>query len=163
MASLRPNEERSAKGETTRINPSVTFKQDRNIRTIIGRNDWRLDPNPDYHEPITVQVQNGKLVFFAGTPDTTESRRAAREIPQTEVPAYIIAELKKKAITVREHRPAVYEVKLTQVDGIEGTEVTELENDGQAVTLTPVEPELLAPAERAGKAVARAMAAGATA
>jgi hypothetical protein len=142
MASIRPLEERDSKGTTIRVNPSIVFKQDRNIRVVVGRNDFRLDPNPDYHPPITVQVQDGKIKFFNGTPESNDSRRAAKELRVDEVPEYIIAELKARPIKVREARPTVYEVKFVSPDSPEPV-VEELAADADGtVTVTPKAPDL---------------------
>lgn len=118
-ATLRPIEERDSKGNTIRLNPTITFKQDRQIRKVKGRHDWDLIDNPDYHEPISVQVQNGALVFFRGTPETSQSRQHAKQISQTEVEKiapYVIENLKRNPVRVREQRPMVYEVKVASVD-----------------------------------------------
>lgn len=143
MAALRPVEERDAKGNTIRVNASVTFKSDPNIRRIVGRNDWALDPNPDYHPPITAQVQNGEIKFFDGVPDTTQTRNAAKELPINKVPQYIIDQLKSKPIAVREARPTVYEVRLVTVGDVEATTLSEMQStDGQSVTVTPIAPNV---------------------
>jgi hypothetical protein len=144
MATLRPVEERDSKDRTLRLNPSITFKQDRQIRVITGRNDWRLDPNPDFHEPITAQVQDGKVHFFAGIPDNAKSRAAARELKRSDVPEYIVKALTQSPIRVKEHRPAVYEVKIALVGDVETTEVEELASadTAESVTVAPVVPDL---------------------
>lgn len=143
MATLREVEERDSKGNTIRVNPSVTFKADQNERIISGRHDFRLVPNEMYHEPITAQVQNQKIVFFTGTPDTTNSRRAAKEIKQSEVPAYILEMLRKNPIRVREARPTVYEVKIATVGDVEVTQTEELTPDASGnVNIEPVAPKL---------------------
>lgn len=141
MATLRPVEERSAKGETTRVNPSVTFKQDQQIRKVVGRHDFHMIDNPDYHVPITAQVQEQKIVFFDGVPDTSATRTAAREIPVSEVPEYIIKEM-KRGIKIRESRPTVYEVRIATVGDVEVTQVEEVPNDGVSVDVAPVAPDL---------------------
>jgi hypothetical protein len=142
MAVLREVEERDAKGNTIRFNPSITFKQDRQVRTIIGRHDWRLDDNPNYHQPITAQAQNGKIVFFTGTPDNVQSRKLAKEIDVKDVPKYIVDELTAHPMKVRESRPTVYEVRIAKVGDIEVTQVDELPSDNGAVTVTAKEPDL---------------------
>ena len=142
MAALRPVEERDAKGNTIRVNPAITFKQDRNIRVIVGRHDWRLDDNPNYHPPITAQVQNGEIKFFEGVPDTKQTRDAAKEIPATKVPAYIIEGIQKQPMRVREARPTVYEVRLVTVGDVESTTLTEVPNDGMSATITPIAPDV---------------------
>lgn len=141
MAALRPVEERDTKGNTIRVNPAVTYKQDPEIRKISGRNDYQMIDNPDYHPPITAQVQDGKILFFQGVPDNSATRRAAKEMKIDEVPEYIIDGIKRVPIKVREPRPTVYEVKLATI-GDGSFEVTELDNDGQSVVVTPKEPEL---------------------
>jgi hypothetical protein len=142
MATLRAVEDRDSKGNTIRFNPSITWKQDRQIRTIIGRHDWRLDDNPNYHGPITAQAQNGKIVFFAGTPDNAQSRTLAKEIDVKDVPKYIVDELTARPMKVRESRPTVYEVRIAKVGDIEVTQVDEMESDNGAVTVTPKAPDL---------------------
>jgi hypothetical protein len=142
MASLRPVEERDSKGNTLRTNPTITFKQDQTIRVVVGKHDWRLEPNPAYHAPITAQVQDGKIRFFTGTPDSTASRTLAKELPVADVPTYIIDQLQRTPIKVREARPMVYEVKIAMIDNVETTVVEELHSqDGMNVTLTPVAPD----------------------
>lgn len=142
MAALRQVEDRDAKGNTIRVNPAITFKQDRNIRRIVGRNDWALDENPEYHAPITAQVQNGKIYFFEGVPDTTQTRQAAKEIAEEKVPKYILDELRAHPMRVREARPTVYEVKLVTVGDVESAQLSEIPNDGQSVTVTPIAPDI---------------------
>jgi hypothetical protein len=142
MATLRPVEERDSKGNTTRMNPAITWKQDPQVRLISGRHDFRFVDNPDYHPVITAQVQGSKVVFFHGTPDTSQTRAAAREIPAKDVPAYILDELDKHPMKVREARPTVYEVRVATVGDVEVTETVELVSDGQAVTVEPVAPDL---------------------
>lgn len=143
MAALRPVEERDAKGNTLRVNASVTFKSDPNIRRIVGRNDWALDPNPNYHPAITAQVQNGEIKFFEGVPDTAQTRNAAKELPVAKVPQYIIDAIKAKPIAVREARPTVYEVRLVTVGDVEATTLSEMQSaDGQSVVVTPVAPDI---------------------
>jgi hypothetical protein len=142
VAVLRPVEERDSKGNTTRINASITFKQDQQIRRIRGRHDYDYIDNPDYHPPITAQVQNGKILFFLGVPDSTPTRAAAKELKIADVPEYIVRELKNRPMKVREARPTVYEVKLATMAGIEVTEINELANDGMAVVIEPIAPNL---------------------
>jgi hypothetical protein len=158
MAQLRPVEERDAKGNTTKINPAITFKQDRQVRVIIGRHDWRLDDNPHYHAPVTAQVQDGKILFFEGVPDNSQTRSAARALKydaterKTEsglvlcgdVPKYIVEAIRKHPIRVREPRPTVYEVKLATVGDVETTRTEELANAGGAdsVTVSAIEPDV---------------------
>ena len=159
MAQLRPVEERDAKGNTTRINPAITFKQDRDKRIIIGRHDWRLEPNADYHPPITAQVQDGKIRFFDGVPDNSQTRGASRELKLDEkdenqneaglvflgeVPKYIVTAIKKRPIRVREPRPTVYEVKLATVGDVEVTQTEEIAEAGSSdsVTITAVDPDV---------------------
>jgi hypothetical protein len=154
MAALRPVEERDAKGNTIRINPAITYKQDRQIRVVIGRHDWRLDDNPEYHPPITAQVQDGKIRFFGGVPDSSVTRSAAKELTikfeddgktvaaDSPVPAYIVAALRARPIRVREPRPTVYEVKLAVIGDVEVAEATEIASDGTSVTVTAVDPDV---------------------
>src|SRR5438128_6819417 len=158
MSQLRPVEERDAKGNTTKINPAITFKQDRDIRRIIGRHDWRLDPNPDYHPPITAQVQDGKIRFFDGVPDSSQTRGASRELkldeqhPTTntaglvycgEVPKYIVDTIRRQPIRVREPRPTVYEVRLATIGDVEVTETKELSSKGaDSITVSAIEPNV---------------------
>lgn len=142
MAALRPVEERDKKGNTTRVNPSVTFKQDRDIRVVVGRHDFRLEPNPDFHPPITAQVQDGRILFFTGTPDTRDSRAAAKEMSLDHVPAYIVQDLKRNPLKVREVKPTVYEVRLATVGDVPVAQVSELSAEGDSVTVTPVDPDL---------------------
>jgi hypothetical protein len=147
MATLRPNEERDSKGNTIRMSPSITYTQDRQIRKIRGRSDYDFIDNDRYHEPITAQVQNGKIVFFYGTPHNSESRRAAKEITMAEVERvapYIIADLRRNPMKVREPRPVVYEVKLAVLgdEAGEGVVTSEIPNDGRSVTITAIEPDL---------------------
>ena len=142
MAVIRPLEERDSKGNTIRVNPSIVYRQDQSIRKIVGRNDFQMLDNPDYHLPITAQVQEGTILFFRGTPETTPSRAAAKEISQAEVPAYIIAELRKHPIRIREARPTVYEVKIATIGDVEVTQTTEVPNDGMSVTIEPIAPDL---------------------
>ena len=168
MAALRPVEERDAKGNTIRVNASVTFKQDRDIRRIKGRHDFDLLPNPDYHRPITAQVQNGKILFFDGTPDSTETRRAAKELTVAqvrEVAPYIIKELQARPMKVREPRPTVYEVRLAVIDGVEVPQAEDITDagDGNSVIVTPKEPALTAEKTRANADPTEAAAAYVTA
>lgn len=150
MATLRPVEERDSKGNTIRINVSSTFTQNPEIRKIVGRHDWQLIDNPDYHPPITAQVQNGRLYFFEGTPYTSASRALAKELPLDQVPAYIVENFKKHPMKVREQRPTVYEVKIATMGDVETTTVEEIANDGQSVTVQPVAPDLtVKPSKRA--------------
>ena len=146
MASLRPLEERDSRGQTIRFSPSITFKSDPEIRRIRGRNDWENIPNPQYHQPITAQVQNGKIVFFQGTPDNSRTIALAKELSQADVERiapYIIAELKKNPIRVREQRPAVYEVRVTTIGDVEATETREIETGGApSLVVEPVVPNL---------------------
>lgn len=167
MAQLRPVEERDAKGNTSRINPAITFKQDREKRIIIGRHDWRLEPNADYHPPITAQVQDGKIRFFDGVPDNSQTRGASKELKYSEertvneaglvflgeVPEYIIKAIRKHPIRVREPRPTVYEVKLATIGDVEVAQTKEIETSGDSVTISAVEPDLN-PQPRKRKAVA---------
>ena len=158
MSQIRPVEERDAKGNTTRLNPAITFKQDRDIRKIIGRHDWRLDPNPDYHQPITAQVQDGKIRFFDGVPDSSQTRSASRELTLDEqhttkndaglvfcgeVPKYIVDAIRRHPIRVREPRPTVYEVRLATIGDVEVTETKELSANGaDSITVSAVEPDV---------------------
>lgn len=146
MAALRPVEERDSRGQTIRLNPSITFVSDRDVRVISGRNDWRLAPNPQYHEPITAQVQNGEIKFFLGTPANSRTIALAKEISQAkvaEIAPYVIAELKKNPIRVREQRPAVYEVRVTTIGDVEATETREIATGGAStLTVEPVAPNL---------------------
>lgn len=145
MATLRAIEERDSKGGTIRHNPSITYRQNREIRTIVGRNDWRLDENPKYHQTITAQAQSGKIHFFYGSPDTTQSRNMAKEISVdevTKVAPYIIDELRAHPMKIRESRPRVYELKLATVGDVEVTSVEELDADNGAITVTPVAPDI---------------------
>lgn len=144
MAVLLPVEERDSKGQTTRINPSRIFIQDKEIRKIVGRHDWALVPNDDYHEVITAQVQNGKIKFFLGTPHTTLSRKAAKELPAENVPPYILKEIERTPFRVMEQKPAVYEVKIATVGDVETTQVSELPRtaDGTAVVIEPIAPDV---------------------
>jgi len=143
MGALRQVEERDSKGNTTRMNPTIVWRQDMQIRKVVGRHDFAMLDNPDYHEPITVQVQEGKAKFFSGLPDTTNTRAMAKELKISEVPEYIVNELKKHPIKVREARPTVYEIKIATVGDVEVTELAEIPNDGQSVTITPVAPILI--------------------
>src|SRR6266850_7170837 len=142
MGALRQVEERDSKGNTTRMNPTIVWRQDAQIRKVVGRHDFAMLDNPDYHEPITVQVQEGKAKFFRGLPDTTNTRAMAKEIKVAEVPEYIVDELKKHPIKVREARPTVYEIKIATIGDVEVTEQVEIPNDGREVVITPVEPNL---------------------
>ena len=143
MAVLRPVEERDARGGTTRVNPTIVFKQDQMVRIISGSNSWRMEENPLYHPPITAQVQNGKICFFDGIPDTSLSRAGAKDMKQSNVPEYILETLKKNPIKFREVKPTVFEVKLATVGDVEVTELTEVPStDGHSVTITAVEPDL---------------------
>lgn len=168
MAQLRPCEERDAKGNTTRINPAITFKQDRQIRVVIGRHDWRLDDNPNYHQPITAQVQDGKILFFEGVPDNSQTRGASRQLKLAtvvtandagmamlgEVPKYIVDSIKRRPIRVREPRPTVYEVKLAMVGDVEVTQTDEIASGAtsDAVTIEPVAPDVNAHTRKGRKA-----------
>lgn len=155
MATLRPLEERDAKGSTHRVNTSITFRQDQQIRKVVGRHDFQMIDNPDYHPPITAQVQGDKVLFFLGTPDTTASRNGAKEIVVKDVPKYIIDQLNRTPIKVREQRPTVYEVKIATIGDVETTQLEEVANDGESVTITPVAPDLtLKPARAAAPAAA---------
>ena len=158
MAALRPVEERNARGHTLRVNPSITFKQDHEIRRIKGRHDWDLLPNPAYHPPITAQVQNGKIVFFLGTPDNSRTIALAKEISQADVAEmapYIIDELTRNPIRVREQHPAVYEVRVTTIGDTMGTETVEIPTNGApTLTVEPVAPNL-DPASLAPKSAPR--------
>ena len=165
MAQLRPVEERDAKGNTQRINPAITFKQDREKRVIIGRHDWRLDPNPNYHPPITAQVQDGKIKFFDGVPDNSQTRNASKELKYSEerseneaglvflgeVPEYIIKAIRKNPIRVREPRPTVYEVKLATIGDVEVAQAKEIGNGVDAVTIEPVAPDVNPHLRKQGK------------
>jgi hypothetical protein len=148
MATLRPIEERDGKGNTIRVNPTLRYIADRQIRKVIGRHDWQMIDNPDFHPPITVQVQNGKYHFFIGLPDSSATRASAREISRQEVEKlapFIIPELLLHPMKVREARPAVYEVKLAKMDdsGVEAAiEVSELGAGQSSVTISAVEPDL---------------------
>lgn len=147
MPALRQVEERDARGVTIRLNPSITFRSDRQIRRIRGRNDWDLVDNPQYHPPITAQVQGREIVFFLGTPDSTQTRALAKHITKDDVAKmapYIIEELTRSPIRVREQRPAVYEVRVTTIGDVEATEAREVPTpDGAtSVTVTPVAPNL---------------------
>lgn len=156
MAQLRPVEERDAKGNTTKINPAITFKQDRQKRIIVGRHDWRLEDNPDYHPTITAQAQDGKIRFFEGVPDNSQTRGASKELKYTneewatetgmkmlgEVPAYIIAAIRKTPIRVREPRPTVYEVRLATIGDVEITKTEEIEASGDSITISAVAPDV---------------------
>jgi len=120
VATLRPCEERDARGNLIRLNPSITFKSDREIRKVKGRHDWDLIPNPMYHEPITVQVQGRALLFFKGVPDNAQTRAHAKEISAQDVNTiapYIIEEIRRNPVKVRETRPTVYEVRVASVLG----------------------------------------------
>src|SRR5262245_23971340 len=145
MAVLRPVEERDAKGNVIRVNPSILYKQDQQIRKIRGRNDWDLLDNPHYHPPITAQVQNGKIVFFLGSPESTQSRAFAKESSQAEVERvapYIIKNLRENPMKVRDYKPMFYEVKLAQLNGEEVPVAEEVLTGGAtAVTVTPTTPE----------------------
>jgi hypothetical protein len=144
--SLRPVEERDSKGNVVRNNPSIVFVQDQQIRKIRGRNDWDLIDNPNYHPPITAQVQNGKILFFLGRPESTQSRAHAKQIDQAAVEKmapYIIKNLQQNPIKVREQRPTVFEVKLANVDGEEQPVTTEVDTHGApSISITPTAPEL---------------------
>jgi hypothetical protein len=159
MAQLRPVEERDAKGITTKINPAITWKQDPQIRVIIGRHDWRLDDNPQYHPPITAQVQDGQIRFFEGVPDNSQTRGASKELkysakPEDEhknerglvycgdVPKYIVDAIKRRPILVREPRPTVYEVKLATIGDVEVTRTEELDGSSGSVTVSAIEPDV---------------------
>jgi hypothetical protein len=143
MAALRPVEERDARGNTIRVNPAITYKQDRQFRVIVGRHDWRLEDNAEYHPPITAQVQNGKIVFFNGVPDTTKTREAAKEMKQSDVPQYILDGLRSHPIKIREPRPTVYEVRLAIIGDVEVAQATEVDTNGaDALEITPVAPAL---------------------
>ena len=147
MPALRQVEERDARGTTTRLNPTITFRSDRQIRRIRGRNDWDLVDNPQYHPPISAQAQGREIVFFLGTPDSTQTRALAKHLTKEEVAAmapYIIEELTRSPIRVREQRPAVYEVRVTTIGDIEATEAREVktEDGATSVTVTPVAPNL---------------------
>jgi hypothetical protein len=157
MAQLRVTEERDARGNTTKLNPAITFKQDRQIRVIVGRHDWRLDDNPNYHQPITAQVQDGKIRFFEGVPDSSQTRGASRELKYAtvetknengmlmlgEVPKYIIDSIKKQPIRVREPRPTVYEVRLATIGDVEVAQTTEIASNGlDSVTVNAIEPDV---------------------
>lgn len=145
MAALRPVEERDAKGNVIRVNPSIQFRQDQQIRKVRGRHDWDLLDNPHYHPPITAQVQNGKIVFFLGTPESTQSRAFAKEISQADVEKmapYIIANLRQNPMKVRDYKPMFYEVKLASLNGEEVPVAEEVLTGGAAsVVVTPTAPE----------------------
>lgn len=146
MAQLRPVEERDARGNTIRVNPAITYKQDRQIRVIVGRHDWRLDDNLAYHPPITAQVQNGKILFFNGVPDTTKTREAAKEMKIDDVPQYILDGLRSHPIKIREPRPTVYEVRLATIGEVDVIQATEVETNGaQSLDIMPVAPALERP------------------
>jgi hypothetical protein len=146
MATLRPVEERDSKGNVIRVNPSITFVQDREIRKPRGRNDFDLKDNPDYHQPITAQVQGNTIYFFYGTPHTTQARAVAKEVSQAEVKRvapYIIANIDRNPIRVREAKPMVYEVKLASMCGEEQPAVVEhvLQPGTTELTVEPTVPE----------------------
>jgi hypothetical protein len=143
MPALRPVEERDKKGNTLRVNPSVTFKQDQNIRHVRGRHDYSFEPNPDFHPPITAQVQDGKLRFFSGVPDSAATRAHAKELKLADVPAYIVEGLRRNPLKVREARPMVYEVKIVQIGDQEVTTVEAIESQdgGMSVTIEPIAPD----------------------
>lgn len=145
MAALRQVEERDGKGNITRINPSILFKADQEIRKVRGRNDWDNIPNPMYHPPITAQVQNNEIKFFLGTAESTQSRTFAKEISRAEVERiapYIIENLKRNPIRVREARPTVYEVRIANLEGHDVPVAEEIDTNGAAsITVTPTVPE----------------------
>ena len=150
MAKLRPVEERDARGNTIRVNPAITYKQDRQIRIIVGRHDWRLEDNPEYHPPITAQAQNGKIVFFNGVPDTTKTRDAAKEMKINDVPQYILDGLHAHPIKIREPRPTVYEVRLATIGDVEVAQAQEVDTNGvEALEIVPVAPALDMPSRAA--------------
>lgn len=153
MAILLPVEERDDRGATIRVNPSITWIQDRTIRKVIGRHDFQTLDNPDYHPPITVQVQNGVLKFFNGTPNSKQTRALAKEMQQADVPQYIITQLAKHPVIVRERRPMVYEVKLATIGDVETTVTAEIPlGDGEtAVTVSPVAPDIAPKNNRGGR------------
>jgi hypothetical protein len=156
MAALRAVEERDGKGNVIRVNPTIVFKQDQQIRKVRGRHDWDLLDNPHYHPPISAQVQNGKIVFFSGTPESVQSRTFAKEISQAkvqEIAPYIIENLKRNPVRVREARPMVYEVRVANLDGQEVPVAEEVDTGGAAaITVSPVAPERWQ-GERGGSAV----------
>lgn len=146
MAALRPVEERDGKGNLIRLNPSIVFKSDPQIRKVRGRHDYSLEDNPNYHPPITAQVQGTEIKFFLGEPNSTQARAVAKEIPASrvrELAPYIIEELKKNPIRVREARPTVYEVKMANIDGEEQpvAEEHQLAPGTTELTVQPVAPE----------------------
>lgn len=151
---LRPVEERDAKGATIRINPTIICKQDREIRHVVGRTDFRMEPNPDWHGVglVTAQVQDGDLRFFQGSPESVASRGAAKAMTVQEaekaMPKFI-AMLKANPLKVREQRQTVYELKFATIDGVEVSKLDELPNDGQTVVVAPVAPDLT-PRQRTG-------------
>jgi hypothetical protein len=164
MAQLRPVEERDAKGNTTRINPAITFKQDRQTRIVVGRHDWRLEDNPNYHQPITAQVQDGKILFFEGVPDNSQTRGASKQLKLAQdvtanesgmpmcgdVPKYIVDAIRRHPIRVREPRPTVYEVKLATIGDVEVTQTEEITGTGDAVTIDPIAPDVNAHLRKKG-------------
>lgn len=143
---LRQVEERDGKGNVVRVNPSITFTQNQEIRKVRGRHDWDLLENPAFHQPITAQVQNNTILFFYGTPESTQSRAHAKPISRAEVEKvapYIIKNLQKNPMKVREARPMVYEVRLCNVDGDEVPVTEEHETGGAAeITVEPTAPKL---------------------
>jgi hypothetical protein len=142
MATLRPIEDRDSKGNTIRHNPTHTYMQAPQERQIMGRHNFEYVPNPEFHPVITAQVQDGKVKFFHGTPDTSGSRAAAREISVKQVPAYILAELDKHPMKLRENRPMVQEIRVALVGDVEVTETVDLPTQGDSITVEPVAPDL---------------------
>jgi hypothetical protein len=149
MAGLRQVEERDGKGNLIRLNPSIVFRQDQQIRKVRGRHDWDLLDNPHYHPPITAQVQNGAIAFFNGTPESAQSRAHAKPLTQAEVAKiapYIIKNLQDNPMKVREQRPMVYEVRIANVGGEDVPQAVEVDTHGAAaIDVTPVVPELTRP------------------
>jgi hypothetical protein len=149
MAGLRQVEERDGKGNIIRLNPSIVFRQDQQIRKVRGRHDWDLLDNPHYHPPITAQVQGKEIVFFLGTPESAQSRAHAKFISHADVEKmapYIMENLRKNPVKVREQRPMVYEVRVTNVGGEDVPVAEEVDTHGAAaIDVTPVAPELTRP------------------
>jgi hypothetical protein len=139
MATLRPIEERDAKDNTTRINTSVVFTQGKELHIPVSNHAYNTPPNPDYHPPITVQDQDGKLVFFEGLPWTSAQRRMAKEISLAEVPAYIVEQLQRNPLKVRVARPSYHEVRLAVIGDQEVVQVEEHEvaPGTEAIDLVP--------------------------
>lgn len=144
MAALRAIEERDGKGNVVRRNASIVFKSAPEIRTVSGRHDYRLEKNPEYHLPITAQVQGKDILFFRGEPWTSQARAHAKQMTRAEVEKvapYIIKNLEQNPIHVREERPMVYEVKLANIGGEEVPVAEEL-NLRPGTTEITVEPSV---------------------